>query len=166
MGMRLLIAHFSRRAIQNLATHTSLSWRLTKFQIFTSRMHYYVTWDTFVFLQAIVPRWFGRRTTVESLGISGSRKLWQYCKSISIGRTSDKMSGSTSSPALLAPFPNRPSRSKASILCCPPLFDLGNPSPWITCQSFLLLRMATTVFSWSSIDSRRWPLWWPAKRIS
>jgi hypothetical protein len=51
------------------------------------------------------------------------------------------MSGSTSSPALLAPLPNRPSRSKASILRCPPLVNLGNPSPWITCRAFLLLSM-------------------------
>ena len=76
------------------------------------------------------------------------------------------MSGSTSNPALLAPLPNRPSRSKASILRYLPLVDLGNPYPWITCQAFLLLRMETTVFSWSSIDSQRWPLWWPARRIT
>ena len=36
--------------------------------------------------------------------------------------------GSTSNPALLAPLPNQPSRSKASILCYLPLVNLGNPS--------------------------------------
>jgi hypothetical protein len=41
----------------------------------------------------------------------------------------------------------------------PTPINLGNPSPWITCQAFLLLSMAMTMFSWSSIDSRRWPLW-------
>jgi hypothetical protein len=40
------------------------------------------------------------------VGHLGSRKLWQYYKSISISLTFDRMSGSTSSPALLAPFPN------------------------------------------------------------
>ena len=76
------------------------------------------------------------------------------------------MSGSTSYLALLEPFPNRPLRSKGSILHYLPLVDLGNPSPWITCQAFLLLSMETTVFSWSSKNSRRWLLWWPARRIS
>jgi len=71
------------------------------------------------------------------------------------------MSGSTSDPTLPAPLPNRP-----SLLRCLPLVDLGNPSPWITCQDFLLLSMAMTMFLWSSIDSRRWPLWQPARRIS
>ena len=75
------------------------------------------------------------------------------------------MSGSTSDLALLAPLPNQPSRSKASILCYLPLVDLGNPSPWITCRAFLLLSMETTVFSLSSTDSRRWPLWQPTRRI-
>ena len=76
------------------------------------------------------------------------------------------MSGSTSDPTLLASLPNRPSRSKGSILCYQPLVDLGNPSPWITCQALLLLSMETIVFSWSLTDSQRWPLWWPARRIS
>lgn len=43
---------------------------------------------------------------------------------------------------------------------------LGNPSPWITFQAFLLLRMATTLFLWSLTDSQRWPLWRPARRVS
>ena len=85
---------------------------------------------------------------------------------IYIGQTFDRMSGSTSDPALLAPFPNRPSRSKGSILRYLPLVELGNPSLWITCQAFLLLSMETTVFSWLSTDSQRWPLWRPARRIS
>ena len=45
-----------------------------------------------------------KRTTVGSLGIYGLRKQWQYCRSISIGRTFDRKSGSTSDYALLAPF--------------------------------------------------------------
>ena len=76
------------------------------------------------------------------------------------------MLGSTSDPALLAPFLNRPSRSKGYILRYLPLVDLGNPYPWITCQAFLLLSMEMTVFSWSSTDSQRWPLWRPTRRIS
>ena len=63
-------------------------------------------------------------------------------------------------------MPNRPSITKASILLYLPLVDLVNTSPWITCQSFLILRMEMTMFSWSSIDSRRWPLCRPARRIS
>ena len=157
MGTRLLIGHFYTRAIQNSTTHTGRSWRETKFQIFTSTMHYYVIWDTFVFLQASMPRWFGKRATVRSLGISGLRKQWQYCRSISIGWTFDRTSGSTSDPALPAPLPNRPLRSKASILRCLSLVDLGNTIPWITCQAFLLLSMAMTICSWSSTDSQRWP---------
>ena len=46
VGTRLLISRFSTRAIRNSATHTRQSWRETKFQNFTSRMYYYVTWDT------------------------------------------------------------------------------------------------------------------------
>ena len=42
---------FSIRAIQNSTTHTRHSQRETKFQNFTSRMYYYVTWDTFVFFK-------------------------------------------------------------------------------------------------------------------
>ena len=76
------------------------------------------------------------------------------------------MSRSTLDHALPAPLPNRPSRSKASIPCCLPRVDLGNPSPWITCQAFLPLRMEMTMFSWSLTGSRRWPLWWPTRRIS
>ena len=67
------------------ATHTRRSWRETKFQNFTSGMYYCVTWDTFVFLQASVTRLFEKRTIVKSLGISRSRKQWEYCRSISIG---------------------------------------------------------------------------------
>ena len=166
MGMRHLIGRFSMRVIQNLAIHTRHSWEVRKFQIFTSKMHCYVTWDTFVFLQASEPRWYGKHTTAESLVTSGLRKQWQYCKSISIGWTFDKMLGSTSDPALLAPLPNQPSRSKVFIPCYLPLVDLGNPSPWITCRAFLLLSMEMTVFSWSSTDSRRWQLWQLARRIS
>ena len=129
-------------------------------------MPHYATWDTFVFLQVSMPRWFRKHTTVEPLGISRLRKWWQYCKSISIGRIFDRMSGSTSHPPLPAPLPNRPSRIKASILCYLPLVDLGNPSPWITRQAFLLLSMETTLFLWSSTDSQRWPLWLPVRRIS
>ena len=131
--MSLLIGRFSIRAIQNSATHTRHSSGVCKFQIFTSKMHYYFTWDTFVFLKANVLRWFGKRTTVGSLGISRSRKQWQYYRSISIGRTFDRMSGRTLDPTLLAPLPKRPSRSKASKLRYLPLVYLGNPSPWITC---------------------------------
>ena len=72
----------------------------------------------------------------------------------------------TLDPALLVPFPNQPSRSKAYILHYLPLVDLGNPSPWITCWACLLLRMEMTVFSWSLTDSRRWPSWRPVRRIS
>ena len=106
MGMRLLIGRFFTRAIQNSTTHTRHSWGVCKFQIFTSKMHYYVTWDTFVFLQVSMPRWYGKRTIVELLSILESRKQWQYCRSISIGQTFDRMSGSTSDPALLVPLPN------------------------------------------------------------
>jgi hypothetical protein len=60
----------------------------------------------------------------------------------------------------------RPSRSNASILRCLTLVDLGNPSPWVICRAFLLLSMETIVFFWSSIDSQRWPLWRPTRRIS
>ena len=155
--MRLLIGHFSTRTIQNSTTHTRQSWRETKFPNFTSRMYCYVIWDTFVFLQVSMPRLFGKRTTVESLSISGSRKQWQYCRSISIGRTFDKTSGSTFNPAFPVPLPNHPSRSKASILRCLPLVDLGNPYPWITCRAFLLLSTTTTVCLWSLTDSQRWP---------
>jgi len=164
--MRLLIGHFSTKVTQNLATHTSHSWRVGMFHIFTSRIPCYATWVTFVFLQASVPRWFGKHTTVGLLGISGSRKWWQYCKSISIGRIFGRMSGSRSDHVLPAPLPNRPSRSKASIPHCLPLVDLGNPSPWITCYAFLPLSMEMTVFLWSLIGSQRWPLWQPARRIS
>ena len=129
-------------------------------------MHHCATWDTFVFLQESVPRWFRKCTTVELLGISGSRKQWQYCRSISIGRIFDRMSRSTSDPALPMPLRNWPSRSKASMLHCLSQVDLGNPSPWITCCAFLILSMATTVFLWSSTNSRRWPLWRIARRIS
>ena len=163
--MRLLIGRFFTRAIQNSATHTRHSWGVCKFQIFTSKMHYYVTWDTFLLLQVSVSRWYGKHTIFESLGISGSRKWWQYCKSISIGRTFKRMSRSTSDPTLLVPLPNRPSRSKASILYLP-LVDLGNPSPWITCWAFLLLSMETTKFPWSSIDSWICSLCQPARKIS
>ena len=100
------------------------------------------------------------------LGILGSKKRWQYCRSISIGRIFNKMLGSTSDHALPAPLPNPPSRSKASIPCFLPLFDLGNPSPWITCKAFLPLSMEMTVFLWSSTGSQRWPLWRLARRIS
>jgi len=76
------------------------------------------------------------------------------------------MSGSTSDHVLPAPLPNRPSRSKASIPRCLPLVNLGNPSPWITCQAFLPLSMEMTVFLWSSTRSWRWTLWQLARRIS
>ena len=128
-----LIGRFSKWVIQNSTTHMRRSWRETQFQNFTSRMYYYVTWDTFVFLQVSMPIWFGKRTIAGSLDISGSRKQWQYCRSISIGQTFDRTLGRTSNPALPASLPNHPSRSKASILRFLPLVDLGNPSPWITC---------------------------------
>ena len=166
MGTRLLIGHFSMKVTQNSATHTRPSWRVSMFQIFTSRTVCYATWVTFMFLQASMPRWFGKHTTIGLLGILGSKKWWQYCRSISISRIFDRMSGSTSDHALHVPFPNRPSIRKASIPYCLPLVDLGNPSPWITCQAFLQLSMEMTVFFWSSTGSRRWPLWQPARRIS
>ena len=161
-----MIGHFSSKATQNSATHTKHSWRVDMFHIFTSRMPCYAIWVTFVFLQASVPRWFGKHTTVELLGISGSRKWWQYCKSISISQIFNRMSGSTSDHALPAPLPNWPSRSKASIPRCLPLVKLGNPSPWITCHVFHPISMEMTVFLWSSTGSRRWPLWPSARRIS
>jgi len=133
---------------------------------FTSRTTCYATWVTFVFLQVSVPRWFRKHTIVRLLGILGSKKWWKYCRNISIGRIFDRMSISTSDHALLAPLPNWPSRSKASTPHCLPLVDLGNPSPWITCQAFLPLSMETTVFLWSLTGSRRWPLWRPVRRIS
>ena len=126
VGTILLTSHFSTRPIQNSTTHGKQSWGVRKFQNFTSKMHYYVTRDTFVFLQASVPRWYGKRTIVDSLGILGLRKQWQYWRSISIGQTFDRILGSTSDPALLAPLPNRPSRRKSSIFCCLPPVDLGN----------------------------------------
>ena len=113
-----------------------------------------------------MPRLFWKHTIVESFSISGSRKQWQYCRSISIGPTFDKILGSTSYPALCVQFTNRPSRIKAYILLYLLLVNLGNPSPWITCQACLLLRMEMTFFLWSPIDSRRWPLWRLARRIS
>ena len=76
------------------------------------------------------------------------------------------MSRIISSPTLTVPLENPPWRNKASILCFLPLAYLGNPSQWITCWAFLQLRMETTLFLWSSIDYRRWPLWQPARRIS
>ena len=76
------------------------------------------------------------------------------------------MSGCTSNHALPGPLPNRPSRSKASILHFLLLVDLGNPYQWITFRAFLLLSMETTVFFWSSTNSQRWPLWCLARRIS
>jgi len=74
MDTRLLIFRFSTKATENSATHTRHTWRVSKFHIFTSRMHCYATWDTFVFLQASVTRWFGKHTTVASLGILRLRK--------------------------------------------------------------------------------------------
>ena len=81
-------------------------------------------------------------------------------------RIFDKMSRSTSDHALPVPLPNQPSRRKATILHCLPLVDLGNPSPWITCQAFLPLSIEITLFLWSSTSSRRWPLWRPVRIIS
>ena len=49
MDTRLLIFRFSTKATENSATHTRHTWRVSKFHIFTSRMHCYATWDTFVF---------------------------------------------------------------------------------------------------------------------
>ena len=74
VGTRLFIGRFSMRVTQNSATLTRHSWGVRKLQIFTSKMHFYVTWDTFVFLQASLPRWYGKHTTVDLLGILGSRK--------------------------------------------------------------------------------------------
>jgi hypothetical protein len=76
------------------------------------------------------------------------------------------MSGSTSDPALACAIAKPTIKKQGLYTRCLPLVDLGNPSPWITCRAFLLLRMEMTVFSWSSTDSRRWPLWRPARRIS
>ena len=74
VGTRLLIGRFSMRVTQNSATLTRHSWGVRKFQIFTSKMHCYVTWDNYVYLQASVPRWYGKHTTVELLGILGVKK--------------------------------------------------------------------------------------------
>lgn len=101
-----------------------------------------------------------------SIGHFGVEKTVAVFRSISIGLVFDRMLRSTSNPALPTSLPNWPSRSKASILRCLPLVYLGNPYPWITCWVFLLLSMPTTVLLCSLIDSRRWPLWWPTRRIS
>ena len=61
---------------------------------------------------------------------------------------------------------SKPTIKKQGLYTLLPLFDVGNPSPWITCQAFLLLSMEMTMFSWSSTDSQRWPLWRPTRRIS
>ena len=71
------------------------------------------------------------------------------------------MFGSTLDPSLPVSFPDLPSRSKAYILCYLPLVDLGNPY-----QAFLIPSMEKIEFLWSSTDSLRWLLWWPARRIS
>lgn len=126
-------------------------------QDFTSKMHCYATWETCVFLQAIVARRFSRRITVGSLDISGQGKQWKCYRSIFIDQTFSRMLGSTSDRALLTSLPKKPSRSKACILLFLILIDLGNPSPWINCQAFLLLSMAMILFSWSSTNSLRWP---------
>jgi len=46
MDTRLLIFHFSTKATENSATHTRHTWRVTKFHIFTSRMHCYAMWKS------------------------------------------------------------------------------------------------------------------------
>ena len=108
-------------------------------------MCYYVTWDTFVFLQVSMPRWFGKCTTVRSLGILGSIKQWQYCRSISIGWTFNMTSGSTFDPTFPVPLPNHPSRSKASILHFLPLFDLGGKTVSCHCMCGWALPFFTEV---------------------
>jgi len=93
-------------------------------------------------------------------------KKWQCCKSIFIGQTFNTMLGSTSYPALPMPVSNQPSKSNAYILLRLLLNTLGNPSPWITCQTFLLLSMEMTAFSWSSTNSLICPFWQLARRAS
>ena len=91
------------------------------------------------------------------VGHFGVAKIVAVLQYYFIGRTFDRTSRSTSDPALPAPLPNHPSRSKASILRCLPLVDLGNPSPWIACQAFLLLSMTRILCLWLLTDSQRWP---------
>ena len=100
------------------------------------------------------------------LEILGQKKQWQCCRSIFISRTFNTMLGSTSNPTLPAPLPNLLSRSKPCILLCLLLVGPGNPSPWITCQAFLLLGMETTTFLWSLTDSLRFRFWRFARRVS
>ena len=73
---------------------------------------------------------------------------------------------SISYPALLAPSPNHPLRSKG----CIPLFlfpmGLGNLSPWITCQDCLQPSMGMNVCLWLWIASLNWPFCPPARKVS
>ena len=161
-----MIGHFSTRVIENSATHTRHSLGVHKFQIFSSRMHFYVTWDTFVFLQASAPRWYGKHTTVKSRGIFGVEKIvavlqkyfyWpnlrkdvgkhiRSCTACVIAKPTIKKQG------LYTPLPT-PSQPWES-------------TSWITCRACLLLSMEMTLLSWLSTYSQRWPLWRPARRIS
>jgi len=50
VGLRLQGGRIFTRVIHNFEKHTRYSWKVRKFQNFTSRMHFYATWDTFMFL--------------------------------------------------------------------------------------------------------------------
>ena len=128
-------------------------------QTFIFRKDCYATWAISVFLQASVPRWFGRHIIVEWQGTLVLRGQWQFCKSIFIGPNSDKTSTNISNHALLAPSQNQLLKSKGCTLPFPLQIGHGNPSPWITCQDYLQLSMVMTVCLWSWIASLRCPLW-------
>lgn len=71
-------------------------------------MHYYYTLALIVLLQASVPSWFGKHTTIESKDTLVWRKLWQYYKGISIGQNSNNVLENLLDPTLHVPFQIQP----------------------------------------------------------
>ena len=119
-----------------------------------------------VFHQASVQSRFGKLTTIGWQDTLASKRQWQCCRNISIGRNFDMRSASISGPALPMLLPNQPLRNRA----CTPLFLLltnpRNPSQWTTYQPSHPPRWAMTVFLWLLITFHRWRSWSPARRTS
>ena len=125
----------------------------------------YATWVTFVFLQVSVLRWFVKH----KLGCWAFRG-WENSGSIVEVLLLEEYSTGCQKVHQIVHFlchcQTDHQEARPLYPTAYPLIDLGNPSPWITCQVFLPLSMETTVFLWSSTGSWRWPLWQPARRIS
>jgi len=156
MGTRHQGGRIFTRAIQNSVAYIRHSWKESKFQIFTFRMHCFATSDTCVpssecakmIWEVHFSRVVGHFGVDKIVAILQNyfylMKICQVVGKYIRSRTACTISKSTiKKQGMYTPLPT-PSQP----------WDM---SPWIICRAFLLLSMKMSEFLWSSTNSLRWP---------